>query len=124
MHDGDDLDPSFSPFDLQETTITTMTREQLFSRLNDEGVSNPASWLAKFEHRRIEAALDRLDEAYERDELAAAPVRHYGAAPEARRSITNPPGFLYGLLRGEASLARRAASEPGCADADGIARYR
>lgn len=125
MHDGDDPDPPLSPFEEEEnTTSTTMTRDELLSRLNDEGVSNPVSWLAKFEHRRIEAALARLDEAYERDEVAAGTVRHYGDAPEARRTITNPPGFLYGLLRGGAPLARRAAAVPGRVGADGVARYR
>lgn len=123
MHDGDDPDPSFSHFDCQETTITTMTREEMFSRLAEEGVSNPASWLAKFDHARIEAALDRLDEAYERDELAAGPVQHYGDVAPVRRSITNPPGFLYDLLRGGANPGKRAAAAHVRAGADGIVRY-
>ena len=123
MHDGDDPDRSLSSLDSQEITITTMTREELFSRLGEEGVSNPASWLAKFDHARIEAALHRLDDAYERDELAAGPLVHYGDVARARRSITNPPGFLYDLLRGGANLGRRAAAAHARAGADGLARY-
>jgi hypothetical protein len=97
-----------------------MTRDELLSRLTEEGVTNPASWLVKFKHAHIEAALDRLDDAYEREESAAGAVRHYGDAVMcATRSPTRPASstvcfaqrqnFRRGLLATDAEGRRDGA---------------
>lgn len=107
IHGGGDLQISPCLDNSLELPTTTMTREEIFAALAEHGVTNPAAWLERYDHGRIEGALYRLEETDARDR---AKIRGYGAEPDY--SIKNPAGFLYRLLESKNALPDRFDPAP------------